>query len=188
PILLKNSQPIATSGTIYSEDLAAVGNYHLGLIVGYQHADQPLGWHLKVQYLNRGYEHLITELVDASTNRVVFYNESSAFLDFLPQAHYRINGTYSVNAGPYFSTALGRPNIISTVPDPTNRFDYGLNVGGSLHFQRFHLSLHYQRSLRAFDLAAFTANRSTFGIAPPATDLKTTISAVRLGVGYLLYR
>lgn len=186
PILLENSQPISTSSTVYFEDLVAAGNYHFGLILGYQRANQPLGWHLKVQYFNRGYNHSISEV--QVSRRTTTYIERSTFLDFLPQANYRINGTYSINAGPYFSTALGKPNIISAVPDPANRIDYGLNLGGTLHFQRFHLSLNYQRSLRAFDLAAFSTNRSRYGIAPPAPGLKTTISSVRLGVGYLMYR
>ena len=69
-----------------------------------------------------------------------------------------------------------------------NGSDYGLNLGGNLHFSRFHLSLNYQYSLRPFDFQTFEDTRQLLGNQPNGLDRETRLNALRFGIGYLILR
>jgi len=168
------------------EKIRAVGGDALALHIGYAPADKKLHYSLRLQYLSRGYQHIV---VERSPNFVLFQDLLTSevkFLDFLPGIHYNINRQLSFEAGPYFSVALSEKNAgtIMSSGQRLRRPDYGIHLRGRYQFGRFYAWVQFQQSLQPFDYSVFDVNYPNVRAIPNPSP----VSVAMWGIGYQIIR
>jgi len=149
-------------------------------------ADKKIGYGLRLQYLNRGYQHIYIERPE---NAILLRDELTSevsYLDLLPSLTYVHGRQLSFGGGPYYSVALSEKSTPDNLSpgQRLQRQDYGVHLNGRFSVGRFYLWTQYQYSLKPFDLSAFA---TTYPAVRPIQD-PSPVSMFVLGLGFQVIR
>lgn len=166
-----------------AEIQASAGGF-LALALEYAPPQNTFAWELRLQYMSRGYDLVISDQTAAGLT-FPFVATRGHYLDAMPSMIYHFSPQFSLRAGPYLSLLLisSEEYFLSRDTRRLNQMDAGLNFGASLSSGRFHLRLDYQRSSSKLIYPVYDINITTaeFYDGPP-------VSSLRMGIGYTLIR
>ena len=189
PDIATETQSLVQSDQFDDEGLRAIGNEAYGIAIAYEPGESRLSYQLHVQYLRRGYQHVLSDRRSGYANSDETMTSQVGFIDFQPAIRYALTERLEINGGPYASLAVDEVrSVMSTTVPREDRIlhgeDFGAHLGFRFAFNRFYVYGSYQRSMRDFNLAHFTAVHSE--AATP--EESNPVSSLLVGVGYVLIR
>jgi hypothetical protein len=165
----------------------AINSVTVGLEINYAPANKAFSGGLQVSYSRRGHEHLVKR-ADGELEHGFSFPSHIDYLDIAPRLTYRPGRLFSASIGPYFS--LGRKFVdnpfLIEFKRRTNSHDYGVIVGGRLHFGRLFVYTAYQRSMRDYDFTSIPSSQPSGTLL--STEQPFSISTLQVGIGYTILR